>query len=274
MKPSNISILGCGWLGLPLGEYLLSKNFVVKGSSTNADKVQKLNEKGIRGFQIHLSPQIVNKDVDNFFDTDCLIVNIPPKLSIQGDKYLLQLEEILKYVDNSSIRYLIYTSSTSVYDDLNREMYEEDVEQASSSILLEAESMMSRFCKNKGIHFNILRCAGLMGYDRFPAKYFSGKVVKNGDTPVNYIHRDDLIRIIEYLLKYELWDEIFNISAPIHPKRKEVYLKNCQEFNLANPIFINQEEQKFKIINTDKWQKRSEYRYIFENPLDFYYEIQ
>ncbi len=276
MKPSKISILGCGWLGLPLGEYLLSKHFSVKGSSTNPEKVAEINKRGIDGFQIQFSPQCVNNNVDNFFDTECLFLNIPPRLGSQGEQYLLQIEAILKWVEKSTIKYIIYTSSTSVYADLNKEMREEEVlipEQSASPILVQAELMLSDFCRKTNINISILRCAGLMGYDRYPAKYFSGKQVKNGHTPVNYIHRDDLIQIIEHLIEHKLWNETFNISAPIHPKRKDIYLRNCEDFQMTNPSFFNDSEQTFKIINTDKWQERSKYQYIFENPLDFYYQI-
>lgn len=33
----TVSILGCGWLGLPLAEQLLAEGYSVKGSTTRAE---------------------------------------------------------------------------------------------------------------------------------------------------------------------------------------------------------------------------------------------
>ena len=38
----TISILGCGWLGHPLAKFLISENFIVKGSTTTISKLISL----------------------------------------------------------------------------------------------------------------------------------------------------------------------------------------------------------------------------------------
>ena len=45
-KPA-ISIIGCGWLGLPTAQYLLQQGYPVKGSTTTPSKLSILEEKGI-----------------------------------------------------------------------------------------------------------------------------------------------------------------------------------------------------------------------------------
>ena len=43
MNPKQrISILGCGWLGLPLAKELLDRSFEVKGSTTSSNKLDQL----------------------------------------------------------------------------------------------------------------------------------------------------------------------------------------------------------------------------------------
>ena len=51
----QISILGCGWLGMPLAKSLLEKGFSVKGSTTSLEKISAIQSNGIQPFQIELS---------------------------------------------------------------------------------------------------------------------------------------------------------------------------------------------------------------------------
>jgi len=38
----KVSILGCGWLGKPLAVFLISKGYLVKGSTTSDEKLKLL----------------------------------------------------------------------------------------------------------------------------------------------------------------------------------------------------------------------------------------
>ena len=75
----HISILGCGWLGLPLAQTLLGRGYIVKGSTTREEKLATLEERGITPYLIRFSPQINDDYQADFFDSEVLIVNIPPK---------------------------------------------------------------------------------------------------------------------------------------------------------------------------------------------------
>lgn len=278
MNKPSISILGCGWLGLPLGKHFSENNYIVKGSTTNEQKLPVLAGNGIEPFRIQLNPQVVGENVDNFLNTETLLINIPPRISLQKtDAHVEQIFNLLPLIKNTFIKNVIYISSTSVYPELNREVFEEDVttpEQSASSTMVKAENLLKDFCKNSNINLTILRCGGLMGYDRIPAKYFSGwKGLTTGEIQVNYVHRDDVIKVIETIIDNEIWNETFNIVSPIHPTRKEIYLKNCVELGFEMPEFVTPlEVQPFKIISPKKWIERSKYSFIYENPLDYYYK--
>jgi 3-hydroxyisobutyrate dehydrogenase-like beta-hydroxyacid dehydrogenase len=49
---TKISILGCGWLGLPLAKVLVKNGFSVKGSTTTQDKILVLKQLGVDPFLI------------------------------------------------------------------------------------------------------------------------------------------------------------------------------------------------------------------------------
>ncbi len=269
----NISILGCGWLGLPLGKSLVEKGYIVKGSTTNPEKLERIKVVGIEPFLLSLNPQIECVNVDNYLNVNTLLINIPPKIRLnKSEAHLEQIQNLIEAIKNSPIQNIIYVSSTSVYPELNREVFEEDVinpEQSASEILVKAENLLKTNFQN----LTILRCGGLMGYDRIPAKYFSGwKGLTTGNIPVNFVHRDDVIGVIELILEKQIGGEVFNVVSPQHPIRKEIYTKNCKELGFELPEFIEPTEpQPYKIISPKKLIEKTGYQFIYANPLDFSY---
>ena len=264
----KISILGCGWLGLPLGKYLVENGHSVKGSTTSESKITLLSEVRIEPFLLKFSPQIEGKDLINFLNSEVLIICIPPRAGKYGDDFhVQQIESLLEYLPSSIIKSIIYTSSTSVYPDLNREVTEQD-EVIENHALIKVENILKSLPQN----VTILRCGGLMGGERIPAKYFAGKTINTGKIPVNYVHQEDVIQIITMILERGYWNETFNVVSPEHPIREEIYPKNCEDFGYEKPIFEEpSEEIPFKIISPQKLIHRTGYKFIYDNPLMFRY---
>jgi nucleoside-diphosphate-sugar epimerase len=264
----KISILGCGWLGLPLGKYLVENNHSVRGSTTSESKINLLSAVGIDPFLLRFSPQIEDIGISNFLNQEVLIICIPPRAGKYGeDFHVHQMESLIEYLPSSSIKSIIYTSSTSVYPDPNREVTEQD-EVFENHTLIKVENLLKSLSQN----VTILRCGGLMGAERIPAKYFAAKTINTGKIPVNYVHQDDVIQIITMILEQGYWNETFNVVSPEHPIRKKIYLKNCEEFGFEKPIFEEPtEEIPFKIISPQKLIQRTGYEFIYANPLNFRY---
>lgn len=267
----KISILGCGWLGLPLGKFLVEKGHAVKGSTTSVDKMPLLLTVGIQPFLLKFSPQmeaISNGDISQFLDSEILIICIPPRAGKYGeDFHVQQIQSLIENLNTFSIKSIIYTSSTSVYPELNQQMTEED-EVNENHALIKVENLLKMLSRN----VTILRCGGLMGQERIPAKYFAGKTINTGKIPVNYVHQDDVIQIITMVLEKGYWNETFNVVSPEHPMREEVYLKNCADLGFEKPIFEEPNEQiPYKIISPQKLILRTNYEFKYRNPLEFRY---
>ena len=264
----KISILGCGWLGLPLGKYLVENGHSVKGSTTSESKITLLSAAGIESFLLKFSPQIEDINIVNFLTSEVLIICIPPRAGKFGeDFHVQQIQSLMEYLPSSTIKSIVYTSSTSVYPDLNREITEQD-EVIENHTLIKVENLLKSLPQN----VTILRCGGLMGGERIPAKYFAGKTINTGQIPVNYVHQADVIQIITMILNAGFWNETFNVVSPIHPIREEIYLKNCEEFGFEKPIFEEPaEEIPFKIISPQKLILKTGYEFLYANPLDFRY---
>lgn len=264
-----VSILGCGWLGLPLGSYLVNKGISVKGSVMKEEKFSTLKEKGIFPFQLSLSPELSGKNLEEFFSCDILIINFPPERRSDIMEYhTAQITSLNKVIIENKIRKVLFVSSTSVYPDVNREVFEyEDLipEKGSGKALRIAEYLLQ---EQEGFATTIIRFGGLVGYDRLPGRFLASKKdVPNADAPVNIIHQDDCIEIIYQIIKQNIWGEIFNACADEHPLRKDYYRKAALQLNLAPPDFVSSNVTSYKIINSNKLKERLNYTFKYPDPV-------
>jgi nucleoside-diphosphate-sugar epimerase len=119
---------------------------------------------------------------------------------------------------------------------------------------------------NKNFQTTIIRFGGLIGNDRHPIHFLSGrKNIENPDAPINLIHQDDCIGSIESIIEKECWNEIFNAVAPFHPTRKTYYTQKAMELNLPLPEFDESKPSLGKTILSEKITTVLEYK--FQTPL-------
>jgi len=265
----KISILGCGWLGLPLAKSLLSKGYEVKGSTTSESKLEVLKNAGISPFQIQLEEnKIIGKMVEFLKETDVLIIDIPPGLRRETSTslemtFVNKIKNLIPHIEKSGIQKVVFVSSTSVYGDSKNfstplEVTEETTpnpDTESGKQLVIAETLLQ---SNPSFKTTVIRFGGLLGEDRHPVKFLAGRTnVENPDAPVNMIEREDCIGIIERALDFVRddnweWNQTFNAVAPQHPTRKAYYHKKAENLNLPLPTFAEDSESKGKIISSKK----------------------
>ena len=262
----KISILGCGWLGLPLAKSLLSKGHEIKGSTTSESKLDVLKNAGISPFQIQLeSHQIIGTIEDFLKETNVLVIDIPPGLRREFSTslemtFVNKVKTLIPFIEKSGIQKVVFVSSTSVYGDGFQivEITEEtqpNPDTESGKQLVIAETILQ---SNSYFKTTVIRFGGLLGDDRHPIKFLAGRTnVENPDAPVNMIQREDCIGIIEEILKQVQhdnweWNQTFNAVAPQHPTRKAYYHKKAEIFNLPLPTFAEDSKSKGKIISSKK----------------------
>ena len=195
-----ISVLGCGWLGFPLAERLISHKHTVKGSTTTSKKVKFLKQSGIESYLVDLPESFNDEDAESFWKCDLLILDMPPgRRKSKNDIDFPQIVEgIIEKAKSHQISWIIFTSSTSVYPKFGGITTEEDAKKGETSrpsgeAILNAEEIIIQ----SGIDYTILRLAGLYGYDRHPIKYLSGKTdLDDALKPVNLVHQLDCVNII------------------------------------------------------------------------------
>ena len=237
---TQISILGCGWLGLPLAKSLLQNGFSIKGSTTSLEKISLLESEGITPFLVRLEEHQISESIADFLaDSQILIINIPPKLrGGSTENFVAKITILLPFIENSTVENVLFVSSTSVYGEDNEFVTEATVLNPDSEGGRQLAIVENILQKNSRFQTTILRFGGLISDERNPVRFLSGREnIENPDAPINLIHQDDCIGIIEKIIALNSWNETYNAVAPFHPTRQKYYTQKAIELNLALPKF-------------------------------------
>ncbi|MDX5436699.1 MAG: SDR family NAD(P)-dependent oxidoreductase, partial [Pontibacter sp.] len=88
--------------------------------------------------------------------------------------------------------------------------------------------------------------------------------------PVNLIHLDDCLAILERIIEQEKWGKVYHAAADGHPSRKDFYTAAAQALHLSPPEFDDMEETKFKLIKSQKLKDELSYTFIHPDPMAFF----
>ena len=270
MNNTPVSIMGCGWLGLPLAKRLLQLGYVVKGSTTALDKILQLQELKISPFLITASPQLSGEDIPAFFQSKILILNIPFKRSFRDPYYYKQqIESVIAHIELSQVEFVIFTSSTSIYPGSVKNALEDEPiapDNPRSRVLQDIEQAL---LSNQNFQATVIRYSGMYGGNRKIGKLLAGRSgLADGNAPVNLIHLDDCIEIIVRVIQKNIRDEIFNACSDGHPTREEIYTKSAAHYAFQAPQF-NDEQTKFKIVSNVKLKEKLGYVFRHPDPMIF-----
>jgi len=254
---NDISIIGLGWLGLPLAKQLIASGYQVRGSVTSIEKQQQLaTELPDLNVQCWLADQPAV--LPDTLLAPVMIITIPPgKLS----DYFLALQSVVLQAKQRGVERLIYISSTSVYGGTGHcdETTPLQPETAQAATLVQVE----HYVQQAGFPcWNILRPSGLIGPGRYPGRFLSGKTLDAGGRVVNLVHQCDVIGAIMALLAQPC-SGIFNLASPDHPTRAAFYQQACQLAGLPVPQFSDMNDDG-KMINAEK----------VETELGFHYQVR
>jgi nucleoside-diphosphate-sugar epimerase len=240
LKP-RIGILGVGWLGFPLGKSLVKKGYQVSGSTTKKANLDLIANEGIDAYYVTLFEEGVRGQLIDFLkEIDILVINVPPNRNADDNSYLKKMRQLYEAVKIMHVEKIIFVSSTSVYGELSGDVTEKTnpkPKTASGKQLLAAENL---FKKDASLSTTIVRFAGLIGPDRHPVTFLSGrKNIKNGDDVINLIHLEDCIYLLTSIIENNWWNEIFNGVYPYHPSKKEYYTSEAKKRGLPIPEYLS-----------------------------------
>ncbi|MBN6711365.1 SDR family oxidoreductase [Haemophilus haemoglobinophilus] len=266
----SVSIVGLGWLGLPLARHLKNLGWEVKGTKRTHEGVEQMRLIRLETYHLELTPDI-NADPDDLTEllsVDALVINIPPS------QYFFHLQHYVQGVKNlvnesllHGVQHIIFISSTSVFPDISAEFDESsqfEPQSEMSKALLEIEQWLFEL---KDVDCDIIRFGGLIGADRHPVYSLAGKTeLSTGNTPINLVHIDDCARAIQLLLETPSYQRLYHLVAPQHPTRAEYYTQIAEQLGLELPHFICSEQDPQRIILADKICQELGFVYQYPEP--------
>lgn len=250
----TISLLGSGWLGLALTRYFQRLSFRVKASTRTSNRLSQLSEIGTIPYLVDIDN--LSGDIQAFLDCDVLIVNITSK---NIPSYI----ELIRKIEASTVRRVLFVSSSSVYRNTNDIVRESEGFENDCSPLYQIER---QFMSSSHFQATVVRMAGLIGPGRHPGRFFKNdKLVEQPGSPVNLIHQTDCVNIIGRIIEQKAWGEVFNACADSHPTKRDFYHQAKQILGQPPPNFNPSNEPAFKVVSNQKLRRVLNYEFVYDD---------
>ncbi len=236
----RVLIVGCGYVGLPLGAELVRQGHTVFGLRRSAATNDELQRGGIIPLQADITQPATLANLPRDFDwvVNCVAsggggVDEYRQLYLQGMRNLVEWlvpgsagvppassanERSATRWQDAGVPRLVYTSSTGVYGQNDGSVVDETspTEPATETarVLVATEQLLLAAGREKNFPALVLRAAGIYGPERgYLLKQFlrgDARIEGSGARMLNMIHRDDLIRAIIAALERGRAGEIYN----------------------------------------------------------------
>jgi nucleoside-diphosphate-sugar epimerase len=214
----RVLIVGCGYVGVPLGAELVRLGHEVFGLRRNSAAKNELGAAGISPLTGDVTKPDELKKLPRDFDWIVNCVAAGGDAENYREVYLQGTRNLLEWLGQNPPKKFVYTSSTSVYaqnDGLQvKESSPTGPAAETSKILVETENVLLAAVAERKFPAVILRVAGIYGPDRGHwFKQFlkdAAHIEGDGSRNLNMIHRDDLVGCIIAALKNGRGGEIYN----------------------------------------------------------------
>jgi nucleoside-diphosphate-sugar epimerase len=249
---------------------LAQSGYAVKGSTTSPEKLELIKAAGIKPFLLTVKDEVQAAEKTEFFNADLLVLNIPPRGRRDPaveENYPRKVKAVLNEVSQSPVQKLLFISSTGVYGNENSTV-DEDTPLAPSTASGKALDIIERFLGlQQSLEITVLRLGGLIGGERKPGRFLAGKKdVPNGEAPVNLVHRDDCIGVIEAVIEQDAWGHTFNVVADEHPTRAAFYTAQAEKEVLEPPTFVANADLSYKIVSNERVKAALNYTFRWPDP--------
>lgn len=268
-----VSIIGTGWLGLPLAKLLVRANCQVFGTTTREEKIELLTAEGMLCNKMIFTDDASKTDIQIPRQTEILVITLPPTLGKQAplQSYIDIIARIIHQTTHLvHLKKVLFTSSTSVYGQAKGVLTEETVIQPytiSEETLAMAERLINQKKGNYAVY--ILRLGGLVGPGREPGFFFKEKTnVPGGEISVNLVHQLDVLEIMKHIILKDTQEGTFNICTDEHPPRGVFYPQRARQVGAKEATFIWGNEPK-RYVSNEKIKKKMGYTFVYPNPLLF-----
>jgi nucleoside-diphosphate-sugar epimerase len=224
----RVLIVGCGYVGLPLGVELIRLGHEVYGLRRNAAAESEMKAAGILPlFGDVTQPETLAKLPREFaWVVNCVAAGGGAddyrQVYLQGTRNLIEwlAPASAEASARQALKKFVYTGSTSVYGQTDGSQVKESSPTEplaeTAKVLVETEKVLLAAVADRKVPAVILRGAGIYGPDRghWFKQFLKDEARMEGDGSrfLNMIHRDDLIGCIIAALKNGRPGEIYNAA--------------------------------------------------------------
>jgi len=216
----RVLIVGCGYVGVPLGAELVRLGHEVFGLRRNPAAENELQAAGIQPLSCDVTKPDELEKLPREFDWVVNCVAAGGDAENYREVYFNGTKNLIEWLAPNPPKKFVYTSSTSVYAQNDgspvKESSPTEPTAETSKILVATEKVLLDAAAQKKFPAVILRAAGIYGPDRghWFKQFLKDAAHLEGDGArfLNMIHRDDLIGCIIAALKNGRAGEIYNAA--------------------------------------------------------------
>jgi len=217
----RVLIIGCGYVGLPLGAELARQGHEVFGLRRSRSAAGEMEAAGVQPLFGDISRASDLAELPGGFDWVVNTVS-SSKGGVEEYRrtYLEGTRNLIAWLAPAPPRKFVYTSSTGVYGQNDGSVVEEtsatEPETGSSRLLLETEKCLLAAARAGNFPAVVLRLAGIYGPGRgyFFKQFRKGDaaLAEGGGRMLNMIHREDVAGVIIAALERGRPGEIYNAA--------------------------------------------------------------
>jgi nucleoside-diphosphate-sugar epimerase len=217
----RVLIVGCGYVGLPLGAELVRQGHEVFGVRRRNAGAAEIAAAGIKPLVADVTRAPDLATLPTPFDWVVNTVSSGKGGEAEyREVYLNGTRNLIGWLAPTPIKKYVYTSSTSVYGQTDgspvKESSTTEPSSPTSRLLVETEKLILDAVQAKKFPGVILRVAGIYGPERghLFQQYLrnEARLTGKGERFLNMIHRDDLVNVIMAALKNGRPGEIYNAT--------------------------------------------------------------
>ncbi len=215
----RVLIVGCGYVGLPLGAELVRLGHEVFGVRRSAAGAEELVAAGIKPLVADVSRAEDLAGLPGPFDW---VVNTVSSskggVEEYREVYLRGTKNLIEWLGTRPPLKFVYTSSTSVYGQVDGSSVKESSPTVPATetgrVLVEVEGLLFAAAREKKLPAVVLRVAGIYGPERghLFLQYLqdAARMQGKGDRLINMIHREDVVGLIIATLQSGRAGEVYN----------------------------------------------------------------
>jgi nucleoside-diphosphate-sugar epimerase len=276
----RVLIVGCGYVGLPLGAELVRLGHEVVGLRRSTHAADELKSAGIQPLRADISQLAELNKLPADFDwvVNCVAAGGGGAENYRR-VYFEGMRNLVEWLSAAPLKKFVYTSSTSVYGQNDGSVVTEQspAEPAADTakMLVETENVLRTAAQTRNFPAIILRVAGIYGPARghLFRQFLRGEARLDGGGArwLNMIHRDDVIGCVIAALKNGKPGEIHNAADDAPVSQLEFFQWLAAELNRPMPAGVPAESDEIRkrgVTNkrVSNAKLKAELKYTFQFP--------